>query len=499
VAVYGQALALRPDFAEAHSNLGSALQQQDKLDEAIAAFRQAIAVRPAFAEAHSNLGRGFQAMGQLPQAVECYRTALGMEAPENSAYIHRNIMGCALYRDDIDAGDLRRIHQAFAEQFGGRGASLDGVAGAADPAGRIRIGYMSSDLHRHPVAGNMLPAIREHDRTAFSLHFYSTGTKRDAVTEQFRALADGWHDVAGLSDLAIARQIRADGIDILVCLAARFDENRPAVCGLRPAPVQISLHDAATSGLAEMGYIIGDRWLLPPGGSEYFSERRLRLPQFYVADLPAQLPPPPAARRQGPPVFSCFNNPAKITSQALGLWGRILAALPGSRLVLKYLRAYASPALCGRFLSQLTAAGAAPDQVVFIAERDEEGAFLAHYDGVDIALDTFPFSGSTTSFHALAMGVPVVTWPWDRMVSRWTAAMLHPLGLESLIAGSAEDYVARAVDAGRSAESWRDRRTAVRDAVARSRLCRSPRWTRHLERLYHAVWRRHLAAAPTGG
>ena len=488
---YGRAIAFKPGFAEAHSNLGSALLAQGRLDQAAAALGQAIALRPDFPEALSNLGRAVLAMGLAPQAMDCYRAALALEAPKNSAPIHRNMMACAVYADDMDAGQVREIHQAFAHQFGGR----DGILGAPparsrDDASRpIRVGYLSSDLYEHPVARNMLPVFRDHDRTGFSIHVYYAGTVNDGVTAQIRPLADGWNDVAGLSDLAIARRIRADAIDILVCLAGRFDENRLPVCGFRAAPVQISLHDVATSGLAEMDYIIGDRWLLPPGGSEYFTERRLRLPQFYIADLPPHLPPPKAPRT-GAPVFGCFNNPSKISPTALALWGRILAARPEARLALKYRHAYASPDLCRRIRAQLTAAGAGAEQVTFIADSADAQAFLALYNDVDIALDTFPFCGSTTSFQALAMGVPVVTWPQDRMVSRWTAAMLHPLGLTELIAGSADDYVAKAVEVAGAVELWRRRRTSIRDAVAASRLCRSPRWSRHLERLYRAVLRR---------
>ena len=136
-------------------------------------------------------------------------------------------------------------------------------------------------MRRHPVAGNMAPVIKSHDRDAFAVHIYSAATQVDQITESLRAQADDWRDVAGLSDEAVARLIRADGIDILVCLAGRFDDNRPAVCGWRAAPVQISLHDVATSAMPEADYIIGDSWLLPRRGGEYFSERRLRLPQYW--------------------------------------------------------------------------------------------------------------------------------------------------------------------------------------------------------------------------
>jgi len=485
-AIYRNLLAAHPDHVAAHTNLAAVLLDQSRFDEAEKSARAALAAG-GDADAHGNLGGALVRQGRAAEAFDSYAAAVAAAPPAGAAGHFRNMLFTAVYRDDLDAERMGALHREFGRLVGGRRPL---AVGRRPGGGRIRLGYLSSDLRMHPVATNMLPVIRAHDRSAFEIHFYSIGAKADEVTDTLRGLADGWRDVSGLSDEAAARLIHSDGIDILVCLAARFDDNRPEICGWRPAPVQISLHDGATSGLAEMDYIIGDRWLLPRHTSEFFSERRLRMPQFYVADLPAGLPPPPAAPRSGAPVFCCFNGPAKISPSVLAAWGRILAALPTARLVLKYHEHYRSAPLRERMLAAMTAAGARPDQVAFIADRDEGGRFLARYNEVDIALDTFPFCGSTTSFQSLAMGVPVVTWAQPRMISRWTAAMVSALGMEELIAASAEDYVARAIAAAGSIESWRSRRGAIRAALATSRLCDSGRWTRHLERLYRAVWRR---------
>lgn len=485
-----QAITLAPRNADAHHGLGRTLQSLYRWEDAAAEFGEAVKLNPRHLRALGSQGVSYQLLGRLKDAMQCFERILEIDREHEVA--RRAVLNCSLYREDIDADSLKLLHLEYGAVFS---RPLPDIATSiADARTRqLRIGYLSSDLREHPVAGNMLPVIRAHNRAAFAIYFYSAGTRPDTTTEDFRALADGWRDVAGLSDEDIARQIRSDGIDILVCLAGRFDENRLGVCGYRAAPVQISLHDVATSGLTEMDYIIGDRWLFPYGDKEYFTERRLRLPHFYVSDLPAELPPPSQTPRRGPPVFCCFNNPAKINPMALELWGRILAALPEARLILKYMGSYASPELCRRFLTIITAAGGTSEQVTFVASRDDAWQFLDRYNAVDIALDTFPFSGSTTSFQALAMGVPVVTWPWDRMVSRWTAAMLHPLRLEELITGSAENYVATAVAAGRNVEHWRSRRSDIQTRLAKSELCRSPRWTRHLERYYRAVWCRKVA------
>ncbi len=488
VAAHGQAIALRPDFAEAETNLGSALQDLGRLDEAIAAHRRAVALRPNLARGLNNLGTALFAAADHQGAARCYDAAFAID-PEMRT--QRNILAAAVYRDDLDDAAVDAIHRDFGARFAGLALSPDDRV----PEGPIKVGYLSSDLRAHPLAGNLMAALDHMDTAAFPAYFYANVARPDATTARIRDGAAGWCDISRLGDAEAAARIRADGIQILVSLGGRFDDNRPTICAYRAAPVQISLFDVATSGLAEMDYLLTDRLLLPRHSREFFTERPLCLPRFYVADLPDDLPPIRASRRSGGAVFGCFNNPSKVTASVLTLWGRILAALPESRLVLKYQDRYASREISQRFLAGLTAGGARPDQVELLTGAESYGAFLDRYNDIDVALDPFPFSGSTTSFQALSMGVPVVTWSQSRMVSRWTAAMVKTLGLDELVAGSADAYVAAAVAAAERRDQWRQRRPDIRASLAASPLCAGKRWAGHLQRLYGAVWRRHLRTA----
>lgn len=487
VAAHGRAVALRPDFAEAHTNLGSALQDLGQLDAAIAAHRRAVALRPDLARGFNNLGTALFAAARQEEAARCYDAAFAID-PEMRT--QRNILAAMLYRDDMDDAALDEGHR----RFGGRFAGLAVPPSPADwtAEGPIRVGYLSSDLRDHPVAGNLMAALRHVDAAAFPAYFYATVARPDGVTAGIRDGAAGWCDISHLSDAEAAERIRADGIQILVSLAGRFDENRPTICAYRAAPVQISMHDVATSGLAEMDYLVTDPLLLPRQSREFFTERPLRLPHFHVADLPPDLPPLRPSDGSGGVVFGCFNNPSKITPSVLAVWGRILAALPEARLVLKYQDRYASHEISRHILARLTEAGARTDQVDLVSGSESHAAFLDRYNDIDVALDPFPFSGSTTSFQALTMGVPVVTLPTTRMVSRWTASMLAPLGLGELIATSPDDYARVAVAVAADRDGWRRRRPAIRAALAESPLCDGKRWARCLERLYRAVWRRYL-------
>jgi predicted O-linked N-acetylglucosamine transferase (SPINDLY family) len=486
------AVDLSPHDAGAQAALANVLQALNRLDDAADAYARAIALQPDLAEAHCNRALLLLKLARQREAGEACERALALR-PDYASARHRLLM-TAVYRDDLDNDAFGALHRRVAAAL----APAEPIpAPPAPPRAdrRLRIGYLTSDLTaHHPVANNLGPLLRHHDRARFAVHLYTDVARSDEATAAFRAGADGWRDLTGASDAEAAQQIRADGIDILACVAGRFDANRAFIARQRAAPVQISLFDAATSGLAEMDYFVADRRLLPGASTEYFTERPLRLPWLYVAPPPTDLPAL-GATAGAAPMFGCFGNPAKITPSVLACWGAILAALPDSRLQLKFMDYYASPRLRAQIGEPLLRAGAKPAQIEFVTVPEARAAFLARHNIIDVALDTFPFSGSTTSFQALAMGTPIVTWPQDRYMSRWTAAMLRAVGLPELIAASAQDYVAIACRVAGERAAWRQQRAAVRARLLASPLCDGVRWTRRLERLYRAAWERHRRAA----
>ncbi|HIJ61128.1 MAG TPA: tetratricopeptide repeat protein [Rhodospirillaceae bacterium] len=480
-----RACTLLADFPQAQNNWASLRLGEGEIAGTLVLCRRILALRPDHRGAFSNLALALQHIRRLRQASDCYGRAVLLSAEIET---FRNWLTCILYRHDLDKTEIGRIHREF-----GRICSIQAgrlPLGAAIRSPRLRIGYLSSDFRDHPVAASFWPALCHHDRHDFAIHCYADIASPDHATDLFRGKADVWTDINGLDDGAVAERIRGDGIDILVVLAGRFDRNRLQMAAWRAAPVQISLHDVATSGIAEMDYIIGDRWLLPRHGKEFFTERPLRLPQFYLGHLPQDLPEVDSLRRDGPAVFGCFNNPTKISAPTLGVWGSILKALPDSRLVLHYRDRYTCGLLREPIREALLAAGAQAEQLDFAQADQDPGTFLRRYNDIDVALDTWPFCGSTTTFQALVMGVPVVTWPQGSMAANWSESILRGLGLDQLVAASAEQYQGIAIDCAQRRREWREARRALRQKLANSHLCDARRWTGHLERIYRAVWRR---------
>jgi predicted O-linked N-acetylglucosamine transferase (SPINDLY family) len=490
VALYRGAIALAPKLAPAHYNLGLAFYEQGKLDAAVISLRDALALNPHYAEAWNNLAVALLAHGEFAQAAEAYRkvVALGTDA---SAIAYRNLLGVMLYDPALTEAarwsTAREFEARYAEGANARPAPV--FANMRDGERRLRIGYVSSDFHGHPVGRNVEPVLAHRDRTRFETFIYAEVARPDAVTARFQELADGWRSTVGLSDEQVAAQVRADQVDVLVLLAGRFDRNRPLVAAYRSAPVQVSFHDPGTSGLSAMDYLIADRVLVPRRPVERFTERVIRLPSFYIHAPIAQAPEVtalPAAHR-GYVTFGSFNNPAKVNDRVLALWGEVLRAVPNSRLKLKCKNWFDNASLRQRVLERL---GDVAGRVEFDLTDRSIADHLALYADIDIALDPFPFTGSTTTFEALWMGVPVVTLLGEAMVGRWSASILHPLKLDELIARDATEYVRIALQLAGDTARLGALRSGLRARVAGSPLTDGRVRARQMERIYRALWRR---------
>jgi predicted O-linked N-acetylglucosamine transferase (SPINDLY family) len=346
-----------------------------------------------------------------------------------------------------------------------------------------RIGWLSADLRDHPVGRNLIPVL---EHMAGPHFFYSDTAPHDALTRRFRHRATMWRETRGVSDADLAEMIRQDGIDVLFIVAARFNDNRFGFALRRAAPIQIGFHDVATSGLPGMDYLIADSFIVPSHQRRHHSERVIRLPSFYVHEPIADAPDtsaPEARGGSGHVTFGCLGNPAKITAGAAVLWAAALREFQGSRLTLAYGDYYNNADARGRVIGLLESHGI--DRMRLTVHREKRGrhAHLALYNGIDIALDTSPFSGSTTTFEALWMGVPVVTASGETAASRWTGSMLTALGLDDLIARDAHDFTR----ACRWALGNETLRKELRSRVARSALCNGPARARQMEKVVRAL------------
>jgi protein O-GlcNAc transferase len=441
ISAYHDALSKEPDCADAWCNLSNALGEMCQHEGAIAAARRALELNPKMSDAHNNLASGFMQMGYAKEAFAEFREAANLKLFDWN--FRRNLLAGSLYCDDLDAAAIGKLHKAVAGVFGKPGIARPKLREAR---WRTRIGFLSSDLRDHVVSNSLLPLVWALDPSKFDITFIGHDSAHDHISAKYRERADAWVNIDGVVDSVSADRIRAANLDMFVSLAGHLDRNRPTIASWRVAPIQVSMFDIATSGLPAMDYIVADEWTAPIGGPEWFAESVVRVNPIYVSAPPKHYPAPKDERDTSAVTFGCFNNPAKISPSCLRAWAEIMQREPRGQLVLGYKTVYAQKMARDRVLAAMP--GVDPSRVTFLAYEVPEAGHLARYHKIDVALDTFPFSGSTTSFHALAMGVPLVTLPSDRMAGRWSYSMLKCAWFEGWIARDIADYINKAVTFG---------------------------------------------------
>jgi protein O-GlcNAc transferase len=491
VAACRRSIDIKPNYAEAHCGLGNGLNELGKLEEAVAAYRQAIRIKPDYAVAHHNLGNALGDQGKLDEALAAYRQAIGIKP--DYAVAHSNLLFCLNRDDKITSDRLFAAHREWDERFGRRAPRPSVYANDREAQRRLRIGYVSPDFRLHSVAFFVEPLLNAHDRQAVEVFCYAEVTRPDTATAHLRGLADHWLVTVGLSDDELAERIRADGIDILVDCAGHSGRNRLPVFARKPAPVQVTwLGYPNTTGLEAIDYRLVDAVTDPVGEADaWASETLVRLEGGFLCYGGLKGAPEPAAPpclKTGTVTFGSFNNPTKVSAATFDAWATLLGRLPQARLLLKG-KQFADGATRALFLARLGERGVVAERVELLAWVPDATAHLAVYDRVDIALDPFPYNGTTTTCESLWMGVPVVTLRGDRHAGRVGASLLDQVGLTDLIANSVEEYVEIALALAGNPERLGDLRRSLRPRLAASPLCDGRAFAHKIEATFRHLWR----------
>jgi len=351
------------------------------------------------------------------------------------------------------------------------------------PGARIRVAYLSSDLHEHATSRLLAGVLEAHDRSQFEIFALSYGPETGGPMQaRLRAACEHWRPVRRLSDAAIASEIRHQNVDIVVDLKGYTLDGRPGILAHRPAPVQVSWLGYPGALGAHADVVLADAVTLPPGAEADWSETVVRLPHYQPNDaLGPVLPPPPRAEVGLPDdavVFCCFNNPAKITPEVFATWMEILKARPDGVLWL-----YAgAPGAAETLKAHAVEAGIAPARLIF-AQPLPHDRHLARHALADLVLDTWPYGAHTTASDALRMGVPVLTLPGASFANRVGASLLTAIGMTELIATSRADYVAKAL----VLPAEKDLKSRVAAAVRASTLFDPAAFARNLEAAYRGL------------
>jgi len=529
-----QAVSANPNVVNAHFNLGVALNAQSKVYDAIQSFRQAVTLKPDHILALFNLGTALQRVFLLDEALSCYLRVLDIKATpadhvpvDFSATVHHYLANVLKAQGRMEEA-IVHYRQALSLNPGITGAHSDmllalnydppnpeivfdehlkwgkrqAYAGpivyqhrqSRAPDRPLRVGYLSPDLYLHAVTFFFEPLLANHDRSMIVPVCYSETMKPDAVTARLRSLSAQWRDISSMSDDQAASQIHADEIDILVDLAGHMGENRLTVFSRKAAPIQVSwLGYPNTTGLTTIDYRLTDALADPPGLTDrFYTERLFRLPRGFLCYRPTESAPAIGSlpsQTKGAITFGSFNNLSKITPGTIEVWSSILHAVPRSRLILKNASFTDIPTqqpYCQAFEKH----GIGRDRLEF---RGLNWALTDHqvvYNEIDIALDPFPYNGTTTTCEALWMGVPVITLAGKMHAGRVGVSILTQMELTDFIADSADDYVRIAVELANNPIRLSDLRSTLRQRMTASPLCDAKAFARAVEEAYRAMWRK---------
>jgi protein O-GlcNAc transferase len=495
ISAFQHALVLDPEYAEAYYNLGNTLEEQGRLTEAVASYQRALLLKPDYASAYTNLGNVLKDQGRLEAAFAAYRRALELEP--DSAMAHSNLLLNFHYGSQCDLDSLFREHQRWGQQHAACLAhEIRTHTNDRNKNRRLRVGYLSPDFRAHSVAFFIETVLATHDRRRFEVYCYASVTRPDTVTQRLRDLSDKWRDVARLRDNEVSELIRQDGIDILVDLAGHTAGNRLLVFARKPAPIQVTyLGYPDTTGLSTVDYRLTDAWADPPGETDSFhTERLVRLANgFLCYRPPAEAPAirwPKVERPDREIVFGSFNNVSKVNAEVVALWAQIINAIPNARLIMKALKLQ-DVGTRENFAECFQRNQLRPEQVEILTADPSLREHLDQYNNIDIALDTFPYNGTTTTCEALWMGVPVITLARSTHAGRVGVSILSQLGLSELIANSPETYVGLAVDLASNPNRLSELRHGLRERMAASPLCDAKGFTKDLEVAYRGMWEKY--------
>jgi len=484
---FEQALRIKPDSIDTLAAMVNLHTTGGRLDAEVV-FRKMIAIDPAFASAYQMLGATLVAQCRVQDALAILAEgrkrcpdAFELESAELFA------LNCV---EEVSADELFQRHASYGKRLEQhKPARFAFRENSRDPGRRLRVGYVSSDLKRHVVPQFLLPLLEERDRSAIEIHCYSTGDTSDDMTARVRTQSDVWRDAGRMNSEQLADLIHNDHIDILIDLTGHSSVSNLEVFAQAPAPIQASwLGYLNTTGMTRMQYRLTDDYCDPPDLTDrYHTEKLVRLPNsqwcyrpYVEVDLEQEAP----VRKNGTVTFGSFNHGMKITGGVRRLWSEILRKLPESRLLVAGMTDEQARENFHRDLEQ---SGVARGRITIFPYMAPEEYFRL-FGKVDIALDTMPFSGGTTTCDALWMGVPVITLPGVKSWSRSASSVLVNLGLDDWVARSEQDYVRRAVAFSADASTIAELRRSLRSRMLGSPLMDRKQFARDVEAAYRRMW-----------
>lgn len=480
ISLFKEAVHLYPEYAEAYSNLGKAYNETGDFENSIRACQNILTIVPDSPATLQNIAKTYGEMGRLNESLSYYYKAIELNPLSSTAF---SDLFLTLNYTFASREAVFMEHLKFS-RFNKKLPAPKLLKKGKD--GRINVGYVSGDFREHPAAYLIAPVLKNHDRDKFKIFLYSNTATEDFATADFKKYADVWRNICGINDIEAARLVKKDEIDILVDLSGHTGGNRLLIFAEKPAPVQISwLGYMNTTGFSSIDYRITDNFLAPAGAESFYTEKIIRVPDYFTFE-PFTEPPPIANSpfvKNGYITFAYLGNYKKVNDRVFSLWVRILKAIPDSRMLLSAKgNSFFHESIKERFAGM----GIKEERVKIVGLKFMKD-FLRLFDEADISLDPFPFTGCITTLHSLWAGVPSVVRLGEAEYGRNAAAVMRKAGLMEFVAKDDDEYVRIAVNWASKKEELRRLRQKMRERFNKNE---AREVTRNVENTFMEVIRR---------
>jgi protein O-GlcNAc transferase len=519
---FNAAIQLNPAIATTHYNLGASFDKMGKVEESLRCFEEALRLNPDYDAAMMGLARAMWGLEKYELAEKYYKNLLA----KNSNYfdVHYNLAVTLVEQDKIEEALLHYkktlalnpnhllarnnllLAMNFtshvsnenmlieAKAYGGMVHSneLRVFANKPEPEKNLKIGLVSGDFSEHSVAFFLKDILAEFNSKAASFFIYNASKKEDQMTRHFKSIVNTWSDVVDLDDDSLVDLIISHNIDVLVDLSGHTKNNRLPVFARKPAPVQVTwLGYSATTGVDAIDYVISDKWVIPQGEERNFVEKAWRLPDAYLCfsqpDESIKVGKLPALSNDYI-TFGSFNNLSKTNDTVIKCWSEILKSIPGSRLYLKNKKLLKGNAR-EKIIKNFSKYGVPSEQLILQGITPTRDQHLKTYHNIDIALDTFPYAGTTTTAEALWMGVPVVSLRGDSFISNVGESVLENTGLSEWLANDVDDYIKKAISFSSDLTYLTNLKSKLRNQLVDSPLCDTKQFVTNLDEAFRDMWK----------
>ena len=385
------------------------------------------------------LGPCYLKQSRLDEAEDIFKKIINYRLYNDEERIaYKRLLISKVYQQDCDHKEFIPIFEKYNKDLGRKEKTKEIKLKKNK---KIRIGFVSSEFRKHAMSNLIHALFIFKDKKNFEYYCYSSYQDEDEITEWYKKNCDSWKDILPLNDKEASSLIRSDNIDVLIFLGGIDGENRYLLSGYRSAPKQVSFHPITSSYNETMDYWISDNELHPINFKEKVSEKIIRIKSHFNFPKPENLPEINEApmKKNKYISFSSFSNPRKISNKCLELWTQALKSFENSKLYLRYYEEFNNKSVQNKICNIFEKNNISKDRIIFLDE--EIDIYLRYYNKIDIGLDTFPYSGSTTTYAALTMGVPVITLTGNNYISRFAASVLFGAGLSEWIVRKENEYI----------------------------------------------------------